>query len=109
MALGRGCFKLRVEIETGTSGDLVKGWDRMVAKVCFVVKVSGEFCTDGYHSVLQELAAMPEIETVEQIEGIGNLLIRVRAPADMRAVADKILAKKGIKGLRILDTDPAGH
>ncbi|MFC2062999.1 hypothetical protein ACFLS8_03560 [Chloroflexota bacterium] len=77
-----------------------------MTRVCFVVKVSGEFCATGYQGVLQELAAMPEVESIEQVEGISNVLVEVGTPVDMRVLADKILAKKGIKGLRILNIEP---
>ena len=78
----------------------------MATKACFMVKVSGECYTNGCQDILRELAAMPEVKSVERVEGIGSLLVKVETPISMRVVADKILAKKGVKGLRILNIEP---
>ena len=72
---------------------------------CLIVNVSEEFYTTSYKNELAEFMSMPEIKSVDRIEGTNNLLVEVEASVNLRPVADKILAKRGVKGLRILSSE----
>lgn len=79
----------------------------MGTKAYLMVNLEKRFSDDGYYlNVVRELAAMPEVESVETVSGICDLLLKVDAPIRVVFTANKILAKEWVKGLRILRIEP---
>jgi len=80
----------------------------MGTKAYLMVNLDKRFSVDGYYlNVVRELEAIPEVESVESVSGICDLLVKVDAPIRVVFVANKILAKEGVKSLRILRVESA--
>ncbi len=71
-----------------------------------MINVAEKFCPNGYQDVLRDLATIPEVKSAERIDGICDLLVKVETPVGMSSVADKILPKKWVESLRILEIEP---
>ena len=79
----------------------------MGTKAYLMINLEKRFNEDGYYlNAVRELATMPEVESVEQVSGVCDLLVKVDAPIRAVFVANKILAKEWAKGLRILRIEP---
>ncbi|MFC1937665.1 hypothetical protein ACFLWY_03825 [Chloroflexota bacterium] len=75
----------------------------MGTKAYLMVNLDKRFSHDGYYlDGVRELAAMPDVESVEPVSGICDLLVKVDAPPRAVSVASRILAKKWVKDLKIL-------
>jgi len=72
----------------------------------FMITVEEEFYRNHYQSVLRDLKAVPEVDSIERISGTHNLLVKVTAPMRLIFVADKILPCKWVKHFYILKVDP---
>jgi len=79
----------------------------MTTKAYFMIDVAEKFCPNGYQDILKDLVAIPEVETIERIDGICDLMVKVETPVEAKLVADKILAKQWGKSLRVLNVEPA--
>jgi len=81
----------------------------MATKAYLMVNLRERFSDNGHYlNVLRDLAAMPEVESVEPVSGVCDLLVKVEAPVRVVFVANKILAKEWAKGLKILRLEPIG-
>lgn len=79
----------------------------MGTKAYLMVNLDKRFNHDGYYlDGVKELAAMPEVESVEPVSGVCDLLVKVDAPIRVVFVANKILAKEWVKNLKILRIEP---
>lgn len=79
----------------------------MATKAYLMINMEKRFSDDGYYSdALRELAAIPEVESVEPVSGICDLMVKVNAPIRVIFVADKIRTKEWVKSLRILRVEP---
>lgn len=79
----------------------------MATKAYLMIDMEKKYCNDGYYpNVLKELAAMPEVETVEPVSGICDLFVKVDAPIRVVFVANKIRAREWVKNIRILRVEP---
>lgn len=79
----------------------------MGTKAYLMVNLEKRFSDDGYYlDAVRELAAIPEVESVEPVSGICDLLVKVDAPIRVVFVANKVLAKEGVKSLQILRIEP---
>ena len=81
---------------------------KMATKAYLLITVAREFCQcqDEYQDVLKELEVMPEVESIEPVNGVCDFLVQVEAPVRVIFVADKILAKKWVERLCILRVQP---
>ena len=79
----------------------------MATKAYFLIRVEEESCQDGYQQVMEDLAAIPEVKTIESVSGRCNLLVQVEAPVRVIFVAHKIMAKEWLKHLNVLTVEPA--
>ncbi len=77
----------------------------MAAKAYFMINVAEQF---GYQEVLKDLIPIPEVESIERIDGMCDLLVKVGVPVAVDFVADEILLKKWVKSLRVLKVEPVG-
>ena len=79
----------------------------MGTKAYLMVNLEKRFSDDGYYlNAVRELAAIPEVESVEPVSGICDLLVKVDAPIRVVFVANKVLAKEWVKRLQILRIEP---
>ena len=79
----------------------------MGTKAYLMVNLEKRFSDDGYYlNAVRELATIPEVESIETVSGVCDLLVKVDAPIRVVFVANKILAKEWVKGLRILRIEP---
>ncbi len=79
----------------------------MGTKAYFMIKMKERFCDDSYYlDAVRDLVTMPEVESVEPVSGVCDLLVKVNAPIRAVFVANKILAKEWVKGLKILRIEP---
>lgn len=79
----------------------------MATKAYLMINMEKRFSDDGYYlDALRELAAIPEVESVEPVSGICDLMVKVNAPVRAIFVADKIRPKEWVKSLRILRIEP---
>ncbi len=79
----------------------------MATKAYFMVNVAEKFCPNGYQNVLRDLVTVPEVESIERVDGICDLMVKVETPISVGVVADKILAKAWVQRLRVLKVEPA--
>jgi len=79
----------------------------MGTKAYLMVNLKKRFSDDGYYlDAVRELATIPEVKSVEPVSGVCDLLVKVDAPIRVVFVANKILAKEWVKGLKILRIEP---
>jgi len=78
----------------------------MATKGYFMITVEEEFYRNHYQSVLRDLKAVPEVDSIERISGTHNLLVKVTAPMRVILVANKILPNKWVKHFCILKVEP---
>ena len=102
MAPGNQYSKLKVDRD----GDLKKGGEKMGTKAYFMINVAERFCPNGYQDVLRDLETIPEVKSIEQIDGICDLMVKVEAPIRMGLVADQIMPKRWVKSLRVFEVEP---
>ena len=79
----------------------------MTTKAYCMINVAENFCPNGYQDILRDLANIPEVESVERVDGICDLMVKVEAPTRLGFITDKILPKLWVKSLRVLNIEPA--
>ena len=80
----------------------------METKRYMMIKVAQETCKNGYRNVLRDLVTIPEVHFIEQLDGIFDLMVQLECPATVgHAVADRLLAKRWVKSLQVLQVEPA--
>ena len=80
----------------------------MGTKAYFMVNMKKKFNEDGYYlDAVRELEAMPEVESVEQVSGVCDLVVKVDAPIRVIFVANKLMAKEWVKSLHVLRIESA--
>ena len=81
----------------------------MGTKAYFMINMEKRFSDDGYYQdAIGELEAMPEVETVKPVSGVCDLMVKINAPIRVVMVANKILAKKWVKDLHVLNVESVG-
>ncbi len=80
----------------------------MTAKAYFLVTMERDFCTcqSEFDGIKKDLEDIPEVRTVESVDGPCDLLLQIEAPLRAILVADKILPKKWVKRLLIMKVEP---
>ena len=79
----------------------------MTTKAYFMIDVAEKSCRNGYQDILKDLVAIPEVETIERIDGICDLMVKVETPLETKLVANKIMPKEWVKSLRLVNVEPA--
>lgn len=79
----------------------------MTTKAYFMIDVAEKFCPNGYQDILKDLVAIPEVETIERIDGICDLMVRVDVPIKVGSITDRIMPKQWVKSLRVINVEPA--
>ncbi len=80
----------------------------MGTKAYFMINLDKRFNVDGYYlNAVRELEAIPEVVAVKPVSGVCDLLVTVDAPIRVVLVANKIQAKKWVKGLYVLKVEPS--
>ena len=73
-----------------------------------MINMEKRFSDDGYYlEAIRELEAIPEVKEVKPVSGAYDLLVEVEAPIRMIFAANKIRTKKWVKGLHVLNVEPA--
>lgn len=76
----------------------------MGTKAYFLINVAKQVVQrdDYYIKAINELEAIPEVESVEPVSGIYDLMVKVDVPIRAIFVADKILEKEWVRRLHVL-------
>jgi hypothetical protein len=84
-----------------------KGGEKMTTKRYLMINVAQEACKNGYEDVLRDLITIPEVQSIEQLDGIFDLMVQVECPATVGyAAADDLMAKGWVKRLQVLQVAP---
>ncbi|MBE9502403.1 MAG: Lrp/AsnC ligand binding domain-containing protein [Chloroflexi bacterium] len=79
----------------------------MGTKAYFMINMDKTLSEDGYYvDAIRELEAIPEIESVEAVSGTYDLVAKVDAPIRVVLVASKVLEKKWVRRLHVLQAEP---
>ena len=79
----------------------------MTTKRYLMINIAQEACQNGYQDVLRDLITIPEVQSIEQLDGIFDLIVQVECPATVGyAAAEDLLAKGWVKRLQVLQVDP---
>jgi len=79
----------------------------MTAKRYLMINVAEEACRNGYEAVLRDLITIPEVQSIERLDGIFDFMVQVECPAAVGyAAADDVLAKGWVKRLQVLQVEP---
>jgi hypothetical protein len=85
-----------------------KGGEKMATKRYLMIDVDEEACKNGYEDVLRDLITMPEVQSIERLDGIFDLMVEVECPVAVgHAAADDLLAKGWVKRFQVLQVEPA--
>ena len=81
-----------------------------MGKAYFLIDVVDEVHKDGrWEEAKRELAAIPEVETVEPVSGLCDFLVKADVSTKATSVANRIRALEWVKRLRTLSVEPIGH
>jgi hypothetical protein len=73
-----------------------------------MINVNQEACKNGYRDVLRDLITIPEVQSIEHLDGIFDLIVQVECPDTVGyAAADDLLAKGWVERLQVLQVEPA--
>jgi len=78
----------------------------MGTKAYFMIKVAKKVSRNGFQNILKDLESIPEVQSVERVNGAYDLLVKVEAPIRMIFVANKLMAKEWVKRLYVLKVEP---
>jgi hypothetical protein len=79
----------------------------MTTKRYLMINIAQEACKNGYQDVLRDLITIPEVQSIEQLDGIFDLIVQVECPATVGyAAAEDLLAKGWVKRLQVLQVEP---
>jgi hypothetical protein len=79
----------------------------MATKRYLMFNVDEGACKNGYQDVLRDLITIPEVQSIERLDGIFDLMVQVECPATVGyAAADDLSAKGWVKRLEVLQVEP---
>jgi hypothetical protein len=79
----------------------------MATKRYLMFKVDEGACKNGYQDVLRDLITIPEVQSIERLDGIFDLMVQVECPVTVGHAAVDDLAAKGWAGrLEVLEVEP---
>ena len=85
-----------------------KGGENMATKRYLMIDVDEGACKNGYQDVLRDLITMPEVQSIERLDGVFDLMVEVECPATVgQAAFDDLLAKGWVKRFQVLQVEPA--
>jgi len=80
----------------------------MATKRYLMINIAQEACKNGYQDVLRDVITIPEVQSIEQLDGIFDLIVQVECPDTVGyAAADDLLAKGWVKRLQVLQVESA--
>jgi hypothetical protein len=80
----------------------------MATKRYLMINIAQEACKNGYQDVLRDVITIPEVQSIEQLDGIFDLVVQVECPDTVGyAAAEDLLAKGWVKRLQVLQVEPA--
>jgi len=80
----------------------------MTTKRYLMINIAQEACKNGYQDVLRDVITIPEVQSIEQLDGIFDLIVQVECPDTVGyAAAEDLLAKGWVKRLQVLQVEPA--
>jgi hypothetical protein len=80
----------------------------MATKRYLMINIAQEACKNGYQDVLRDVITIPEVQSIEQLDGIFDLIVQVECPDTVGyAAAEDLLAKGWVKRLQVLQVEPA--
>jgi hypothetical protein len=80
----------------------------MATKRYLMIKLAQESCKNGYAHVLRDLITIPEVQSIEQLDGVFDLMVQVECPVSVGyAAAEDLLAKEWVKHLQVLQIERA--
>jgi hypothetical protein len=77
----------------------------MATTAYLLIRASEAVRNNGYLKALEDLRALPEIESVEPVSGLYDCVVRVEAPMKLVFVIHKIMAKSWIERVHVLRVD----
>ena len=80
----------------------------MATKRYLMINIAQEACKNGYQDVLRDVITIPEVQSIEQLDGIFDLIVQVECPNTVGyAAAEDLLAKGWVKRLQVLQVESA--
>jgi hypothetical protein len=80
----------------------------MATKRYLMINIAQEACKNGYQDVLRDVITIPEVQSIEQLDGIFDLIVQVECPDTVGyAAAEDLLAKGWVRRLQVLQVEPA--
>jgi hypothetical protein len=80
----------------------------MTKKRYLMINMTQKACRNGYQNVLRDLITIPEVQSIEQLDGVFDLMVQVECPASVGyAAAEDLLAKEWVKHLQVLQIERA--
>ena len=80
----------------------------MTTKRYLMINIAQEACKNGYQDVLRDVITIPEVQSIEQLDGIFDLIVQVECTDKVGyAAAEDLLAKGWVKRLQVLQVEPA--
>jgi len=78
----------------------------MATKRYLMINLAQEPYKNGYADVLRDLITIPEVQSIEQLDGVFDLMVQVECPGSVGyAAADELLAKGWVKRLQVLQVE----
>jgi hypothetical protein len=77
----------------------------MATTAYLLIRASEAVRNNGYLKALENLRALPEVESVEPVSGLYDCVVRVEAPMKLIFVVHKIMAKSWIERVHVLRVD----
>jgi hypothetical protein len=77
----------------------------MATTAYLLIRASKAVRNNGYLKALENLRALPEVESVEPVSGLYDCVVRVEAPMKLIFVVHKIMAKSWIERVHVLRVD----
>jgi hypothetical protein len=78
----------------------------MSAKVYFMINLDKGMDRQTCYNAMEELWMLPEVTSVEIVEGCSDIFVTVEAPQRVISVANKVRTKDWVKGFEMLKVIP---
>lgn len=79
----------------------------MTKKRYLMINMTQKACRNGYQNVLRDLITIPEVQSIEKLDGIFDLAVQVQCPVGIGyAAADDLVAGGWVERLQVLQVEP---
>ncbi len=78
---------------------------KMTIKAYFLINVAERPGAGFDQDLLGDLSAMPEVKSIERVNGFDNLMVKVETATHLALIADEILARPWVKSLRTIKVE----